>query len=52
MYIKELTDRLLLRALIDRVSVLGDRKDFSAQVQLFCEDAISETIVEGKLILE
>lgn len=43
MNIEEIKDRLALKELVDRVSVLGDRKDFHAQVQLFTENAISET---------
>ncbi|MBB6126657.1 hypothetical protein HDF22_000762 [Mucilaginibacter lappiensis] len=35
MIIKELEDRILLRELIDNVSILGDKKDFNSQVQLF-----------------
>jgi hypothetical protein len=34
MNIKEIKDRIALEELVDRVSVLGDRKDFNAQVQL------------------
>lgn len=48
----ELTDKLALRELIDKISILGDKKDFENQVQLFSENAISETIVEGKTILK
>lgn len=44
--------KILLRELVDKVSVLGDQKDFGNQVQLFTEDAISETRSEGRVILE
>jgi ketosteroid isomerase-like protein len=50
--IKELEDKAFLRQLIDTVSILGDRKDFHAQVQLFTEDAVSETFAEGASILK
>lgn len=50
--IKELEDRALLRELVDRVSILGDRKDFHAQVQLFSENAVSETFAGGEAILK
>ena len=52
MNIKELEDRVSLRELIDNVSILGDRKDFNAQVQLFAEDAVSETFAAGASILK
>lgn len=52
MDIKELEDRVSLRQLIDTISILGDRKDFNAQVQLFAEDAVSETFAEGVSILK
>jgi hypothetical protein len=45
--INELEDRVSLRELIDTVSILGDKKDFNAQVQLFAEDALSETFAAG-----
>ena len=52
MTIKELQDRISLKELIDKVSILGDQKDFLKQVALFSENAISETISEGKTILK
>lgn len=52
MNINELEDRLALKELIDTISILGDKKDFENQVQLFSENAISETISEGKTILK
>ncbi|MFD0763278.1 nuclear transport factor 2 family protein [Mucilaginibacter lutimaris] len=52
MSIQELEDRILLRELVDNVSILGDQKDFNAQLNLFAEDALSETFAEGALVLE
>jgi hypothetical protein len=52
MNIKNLEDRIALKELIDKISILGDTKDFENQVQLFSENAISETIAEGKTILK
>lgn len=49
---KEATDRLLLRELIDRVAILGDRKDFKAQVELFTADAVSETFAGNTPVLK
>lgn len=49
---KELEDRLSLKELVDNVSILGDRKDFNAQVELFVEDALSETFAGGTSILK
>ena len=49
---REVKDRILLKELIDRVSILGDRKDFRAQLMLFTEDAISDTFAGGKEILK
>lgn len=51
MNIHELADRMAIKELIDRISMLGDKKDFESQVQLFSEDAVSETIAEGQTIL-
>ncbi|MEN2401834.1 nuclear transport factor 2 family protein [Flavobacterium sp. MC2016-06] len=48
----ELEDKIALKELIDTISILGDKKDFENQVQLFSENAISETIAEGKTILK
>jgi len=52
MNLKELTDRISLKELVDTISMLGDRKDFNAQVQLFSEDALSETFAGGASILK
>jgi len=49
---QELTDRIALRELIDKISILGDRKDFVSQTQFFSENAISETYEQGKLLLK
>jgi hypothetical protein len=51
MDIKELEDRILLKELVDKVSILGDRKDFLSQVQLFSEHAVSDTFAGGVSIL-
>lgn len=48
----ELSDRVALRELIDMVSILGDKKDVHAQVQMFTENALSETFVGGSLFLQ
>lgn len=45
-------DKIMLRELVDQVSVFGDQKDFNNQVQLFTEQAISETRSNGKVIME
>lgn len=52
MDIQELADKIALKELIDNISILGDKKDFENQVQLFSENAISETIAEGKMVLK
>ncbi len=52
MNIKELEDRTSLKELVNTVSILGDRKDFNAQVHLFSEDAESETFAGGTSILK
>jgi hypothetical protein len=49
---KELEDKIALKELVDHVSILGDRKDFNAQVQLFAENALSETFAGGVSILK
>jgi hypothetical protein len=49
---KELEDRTLLKELVDKVSLLGDKKDFKGQVQQFSEDALSETFLGGVSILK
>lgn len=47
----ELADKIAIRELVDRISILADQKDFEQQVQLFTADAVSETIAGGKTIL-
>lgn len=49
---KELTDRVLLRELIDKVSIYADQKDFHSEVQLFSVNGISETYAGGQLVLK
>ncbi len=45
-------DKILLKELVDKVSILGDQKDFTRQVQLFTEHAVSETLADGRVILK
>ena len=52
MNIKELEDRISIKELVDSISILGDKKDFNAQVQLFTENALSETFAGGFSILK
>jgi ketosteroid isomerase-like protein len=52
MNIKALEDSILIRELIDKVSILGDKRDVYNQVQLFSEDAISETYSRETLLLQ
>lgn len=52
MNIQEVSDRLELSALVDQISILADKKDFSSQVEQFTEDAITEITVDGKLIMQ
>ena len=51
MDIEELKDRIALKELVDRISMLADKKDFAAQVQLFTEDAACETVANGIKVL-
>jgi len=48
---KEITDTMALKELIDSVSLLGDQRAVHEQVQLFTENAISETFANDTLIL-
>lgn len=48
----ELEDKIALRELIDKISILGDKKDFVRQTELFSENAISETVAGGETILK
>jgi ketosteroid isomerase-like protein len=52
MNIKELEDRASLKELVDSVSFLADKRDVHTQVQLFSENAMSETFVGGTSILK
>ncbi|SHN09765.1 nuclear transport factor 2 family protein [Chitinophaga sp. CF418] len=52
MDIKELADRASLKDLVDAVSILADKKDVHSQVQLFSENAISETFAGGVSVLK
>lgn len=49
---QELADRMALKELVDKVSILADKKDVHAQVQLFSENGISETFVGDTAILK
>lgn len=48
---ESLKDRLNLKELVDKISFLSDQKDYENQVKLFTEDAITETSVNGNLVL-
>lgn len=52
MNIVELEDRASLKELVDTVSILADKKDVHTQVQLFSENATSETFFGGSAILK
>ena len=52
MNIKEFEDRTSLKELVDNVSILVDRKDVQSHVQLFTENAVSETYAGGTAILK
>lgn len=41
--VRELEDRAALKELVDTFSILADRKDVRAQVQLFTANATAET---------
>ncbi|HEK19515.1 nuclear transport factor 2 family protein [uncultured Mucilaginibacter sp.] len=47
-----MADHLELRALVDEVSVLADKKDFVTQVQLFTEDAVTEITTNGETLMQ
>ena len=47
MEIHKLADRVALKDLVDTFSILADSKDVHTQVQLFTENATSETFVAG-----
>jgi ketosteroid isomerase-like protein len=49
---KELEDISSLKKLVDMISMLADKKEVHTQVQLFSEDATSETFAGGSLILK
>jgi ketosteroid isomerase-like protein len=50
--IRELEDRVALKALVDTFSNLADVKDVQAQTQLFTEDGTVQTYVGGQLVAE
>ncbi|MBL8080903.1 MAG: nuclear transport factor 2 family protein [Anaerolineales bacterium] len=46
----EIEDRLALKELVDTFSVLADKRDVTAQVQLFAPDALVETYRKDELV--
>lgn len=48
--IKEIENRIALKELVDNFSILADKKDISAQVLLFTEDASVETYISGQKV--
>ena len=49
---KELAGGAALKELIDCVAILGDKREFKKQVQLFTDNAVSETWAGGILLLK
>jgi hypothetical protein len=47
---QHIQDQLALRALVDKFSILADRKEAWQQTELFTENAIVETYVGGQLV--
>jgi len=52
MDLEEFEDRMALKELVDKVSILADKKDFHKQTELFSENAVSETFADGTAILK
>ncbi|PBQ30906.1 bile acid 7-alpha-dehydratase [Sphingobacteriaceae bacterium] len=52
MNLKDIEDKISLKELIDNISILGDKKDFNKQVQLFTENAVAETLAGEISILK
>ncbi|MCT4456206.1 nuclear transport factor 2 family protein [Lactiplantibacillus paraplantarum] len=50
MNIQEISDRLELKTLVDNFSNYADTKDFDDQILLFTEDAVVNTIIDGKTV--
>jgi hypothetical protein len=50
--IRLLEDRAALKELVDTFSILADRKDVQAQVQLFTEDGTVQTYVGGQRVAD
>ena len=46
---QELEDRVALKAVVDEFSILADRKDVDAQMDLFTDDAVVESYRNGVL---
>lgn len=45
---RQLEDRLALKALVDEFSILADQKDIAAQMDLFTDDATVESFTNGE----
>lgn len=48
--IQRVADKQALKELVDKFSILADRKDAQAQMELFTDDAVVESYLDGKLI--
>lgn len=48
--IQSVADKQALKELVDKFSILADRKDAQAQTELFTNDAVVESYLDGKLI--
>ncbi len=48
--LRQIEDRIALKALVDEFSILADRKDIAAQVLLFTENAKVETMNNGQAV--
>jgi hypothetical protein len=45
--LRTIEDRIAIKAIVDNFSILADKKDVHAQVQLFTPDATMEAFREG-----
>lgn len=48
--IQTVADKQALKELVDKFSILADRKDAQAQTELFTDDAVVDSYLDGKLI--
>ena len=48
--IQSVADKQALKELVDKFSILADRKDAQAQTELFTDDAVVHSYLDGKLI--